>query len=171
MPSWCPPCRGTLAPPLSLWLETIEKQRNNPLNSQKNELMCWRYTDTCLGKNYHPWTKFPCTNYLHTYLFNPSCKTTTYIQQSLLGNSISNHPMISPTISDLSETLHTASPLLVYCILKVTAHSIGYFSRNSISIFKEFSTNSKSDISEICPLQRFSNNFAHYCSIYLKIDS
>ena len=33
------------------------------------------------------------------------------------GNSMSNHPMISPTTSDLSETLHTASPLLVYSIL------------------------------------------------------
>ena len=51
------------------------------------------------------------------------------------GNSMSNHPMISPTISDLSETLHTASPLLDYCILKVTAHSIGYF---SISNFQKF---------------------------------
>ena len=39
-----------------------------------------------------------------------------------MGNSMSNHPMISRTISDLSETLHTASPLLVYSILKVTAH-------------------------------------------------
>ena len=55
-----------------------------------------------------------------------------------MGNSMSNHPMISPTISDLSETLHTASPLLVYCILKVTAHFIGYFSRNSISNFQKF---------------------------------
>ena len=41
-----------------------------------------------------------------------------------LVNSMSNQPMISPTISDLSETLHTASPLLVYSILKVTAHLI-----------------------------------------------
>ena len=54
-----------------------------------------------------------------------------------------NHPMISPTISDLrwlvkSLTLHTASLLLVYCILKVTAHFIGYFSRNSISNFQKF---------------------------------
>ena len=54
------------------------------------------------------------------------------------GNSMSNHPMISPTISDLSETLHTASPLPVYCILKVTAHSTGYFSRNSILNFQKF---------------------------------
>ena len=54
---------------------------------------------------------------------------------------MSNHPMISPTISDLSETLHTASPLLVYCILKVTAHSIGYFSRNSILNFQKFLKN------------------------------
>ena len=51
---------------------------------------------------------------------------------------MSNHPMISPTISDLSETLYTASPLLVYCIQKVTAHFIGYFSRNSISNFQKF---------------------------------
>ena len=56
----------------------------------------------------------------------------------VMGNSMSNHPMISPTISDLSETLHTASPLLVYCILKVTAHSVGLFSRNSISNFQIF---------------------------------
>ena len=53
----------------------------------------------------------------------------------LQGNSMSNHPMISPTISDLSETLHTASPLLVYCMLKVTAHFIGLLSRNSILNF------------------------------------
>ena len=51
---------------------------------------------------------------------------------------MSNHPMISRTISDLSETLHTESPLLVYCILKVTAHSKGYFSRNSILNFQKF---------------------------------
>ena len=38
----------------------------------------------------------------------------------------------------LSETLHTASSLLVYCILKVIAHFIGYFSRNSISNFQKF---------------------------------
>ena len=51
---------------------------------------------------------------------------------------MSNHPMISPTISDLSETLHTASPLLVYGILKVIAHFIRWFSRNSILIFRIF---------------------------------
>ena len=68
-------------------------------------------------------------------------------------NSGLNGPMISPTISDSdmvilwfhqpsplmkSLTLHTASLLLVYCILKVTAHFIGYFSRNSISNFQKF---------------------------------
>ena len=51
---------------------------------------------------------------------------------------MSNHPMNTPTISDLSETLHTASPLLVYSILKVTAHFTGYFSRNSILNFQKF---------------------------------
>ena len=51
---------------------------------------------------------------------------------------MSNHPMISATISDLSEILHTASHLLVYCILKVTAYSIGYFSRNLILNFQKF---------------------------------
>ena len=51
---------------------------------------------------------------------------------------MSNHPMISPTISDLSETLHTASHLTSLLYLKVTAHSIGYFWRNSISNFQKF---------------------------------
>ena len=75
---------------------------------------------------------------------------------------MSNHPMISRTISDLSETLHTESPLLVYCILKVTAHSKGYFSRNSILNFQKFLKKiSKSDVSEIRPLQTFSYNFAY----------
>ena len=80
---------------------------------------------------------------------------------------MSNHPMNTPTISDLSETLHTASPLPAYSILKVTAHFTGYFSRNSIlkTIFFSFS---KSDIFEICPLQKMFNNFAAKCSIYLK---
>ena len=55
-----------------------------------------------------------------------------------LGNSMSNHPMNTPTISDLSETLHTASPLPVYSILKVTAHFTGYYSRNSILNFQKF---------------------------------
>ena len=51
---------------------------------------------------------------------------------------MSNHPMNTPTISDLSETLHTASPLPAYSILKVTAHFTVYFSRNSILNFQKF---------------------------------
>ena len=47
---------------------------------------------------------------------------------------MSNHPMISQTIPDLSKTLHTVSSLLVYSILKVTAHFIG----NPIVIFRKF---------------------------------
>ena len=78
----------------------------------------------------------------------------------ILGNSISNHPMIPPTISDLDETLHTVS-LLVYCILKDSAHSIWYLSRNSILNFQKFLKISKSDISEIYPLQTFFKNFAY----------
>ena len=58
--------------------------------------------------------------------------------EPLLGNSMSNHPMISPTISDLPQTLHTASTLLVLYILKVAAHSIRYFSRNLILNFQKF---------------------------------
>ena len=74
-----------------------------------------------------------------------SCQlcTATFNASIYLGNSMSNHPMISPTISDLSETLHTASSLLVYSILKVTAHSTGYFSRNSILNFQIFLNNFK----------------------------
>ena len=51
---------------------------------------------------------------------------------------MSKHPMNTPNISDLSETLHTASSLPVYSILKVTAHFTGYFSRNSILNFQKF---------------------------------
>ena len=65
---------------------------------------------------------------------------------------MSNHPMNTPTISNLSETLHTASPLSAYSILKVTVHFTGYFSRNSILNFQKFQN---SDIFEICPLQKF----------------
>ena len=77
----------------------------------------------------------------HSLFQKHSCTYEWFSSQK--GNSMSNHPMISPTISDLrwlvkSLTLHTASLLLVYCILKVTAHFIGYFSRNSISNFQKF---------------------------------
>ena len=56
---------------------------------------------------------------------------------------MSNHPMISATISDLFETLHTASPLLVYGIRKVTAHFMRLSLRSSILIFLKIM---KSDI-------------------------
>ena len=40
---------------------------------------------------------------------------------------MSNHPMNTPTISELSETLHTASPLPAYSILKLQLISLDAF--------------------------------------------
>ena len=69
---------------------------------------------------------------------------------------MSNKRMILPTASDSSETLRTASSLLVYSILKVTTHSIVYFLRNSILNFQRFQKFQNRTFLKFIPSERIS---------------